>query len=126
MSPDFTETFARLRAIMLDAAPDMKLAVDTATNLTLRTHWQERRTKQPAWFGMVEVKKTYVSFHLMPLYTLPALNALVPAELEARRQGKTCFNFKTVDEARFESLRTLTATASALEPALRAAIGIVD
>ncbi len=123
MSDTFLEIFVQLRAIMLDAAPGMAIAEDSAANLTLKTHWIEARTGQPAWFGWIAIKKSYVAYHIMPLYTLPALEAAVPEGLTKRRQGKTCFNVKKADEAVFAQLRELTALAARMEPDLRAAIG---
>lgn len=123
MSDAFPEIFQRLRAIMLAAAPGMVVTEESPTSLTLKTTWPEVRTGEPAWFGWIAVKKGYVAYHLMALYSLPALNDLVPEGLARRRQGKTCFNVKTADEAVFEDLRTLTEAAVRLEPELRAAIG---
>jgi hypothetical protein len=57
-------------------------------------------------FAAVQIKKAYVSFHLMPVYLQPSLLAGVSADLRARLHGKSCFNFKTVD---LELLRELTA-----------------
>lgn len=123
MSDDFPAIFQRLRQLMLDAAPRMVITDDSPTNFTLKTPWIEARTKEPAWFGWIAIKKSYVAYHVMPLYSLPALNDLVPATLEKRRQGKTCFNFKKADEALFDDLRQLTQAAVKMEPDLRAAIG---
>lgn len=123
MSDGFPTVFAQLRALMLAAAPGMVVTDDTATTFTLKTPWLEARTKQPAWFGWIAIKKSYVAYHLMPLYTLPALNELVPASLEKRRQGKTCFNFKTSDDSLFADLRALTDAAVRMEPDLKDAIG---
>jgi hypothetical protein len=123
MSVLFQDIFAELRAIMLEAAPGMTVAEDSPSNLTLKTHWIEARTGQPAWFGWIAIKKSYVAYHIMPLYTLPALEAAVPEGLATRRQGKTCFNVKKTDDAVFAQLRELTALAARMEPDLRAAIG---
>lgn len=123
MSDEFPTIFARLRALMLEAAPGMVVADDSPTNFTLKTSWLEARTNEPAWFGWIAIKKSYVAYHVMPLYALPALNEAVPAVLEKRRQGKTCFNFKKTDDALFDELRKLTQTAAAMEPDLKAAIG---
>lgn len=123
MSDDFPAIFRQLRALMLAAAPGMVVTEDSATVFTLKTPWMEARTKQPAWFGWIATKKSYVSYHIMPLYTLPALNDLIPASLEKRRQGKTCFNFKKVDESLFADVKILTETAAKMEGELRAAIG---
>ena len=91
--------------------------------MLFRSHWIEARTKQPAWFGWIAIKKSYVAYHIMPLYTLPALEAAVPEGLAKRRQGKTCFNVKKADDAVFAQLRALTVLAARMEPDLRAAIG---
>ena len=123
MSVLFQNIFAELRAIMLEAAPGMTVAEDSPSNLTLKTHWIEARAGQPAWFGWIAIKKSYVAYHIMPLYTLPALEAAVPEGLATRRQGKTCFNVKKTDDAVFAQLRELTALAARMEPDLRAAIG---
>lgn len=123
MSDAFPEIFNRLRGILLAAAPGMVVTADTPTNLTVKTSWTEARTGEPAWFGWIAIKKGYVAYHLMSLYSLPALNDHVPAGLAKRRQGKTCFNVKTADDAVFEDLRRLTEAAVAMEPELKAAIG---
>lgn len=101
----------------------MVVTDDSPTNFTLKTSWLEARTNEPAWFGWIAIKKSYVAYHVMPLYALPALNEAVSAALEKRRQGKTCFNFKKTDDALFDELRKLTQTAAAMEPDLKAAIG---
>ncbi|MGL5837507.1 MAG: hypothetical protein ACRCY3_03305 [Sphingorhabdus sp.] len=123
MSDDFPGIFAELRELMLKAAPEMVVTSDTPTNLTLKTPWTEARTKEPAWFGWIAIKKSYVAYHIMPLYLLPALNEAVPPALEKRRQGKTCFNFKKADKALFEDIRLLTEAAVRMEPELKAVIG---
>lgn len=123
MSDEFLAIFATLRSLMLEAAPGMVVTDDTPTNFTLKTPWIEARTKQPAWFGWIAIKKSYVAYHVMPLYVLAALNDAVPPSLEKRRQGKTCFNFKKADPALFEDIRALTKLAAQMEPDLRTAIG---
>jgi len=123
MSDEFPAIFADLRSLMMEAAPGMVVTDDTPTNFTLKTPWIEARTKEPAWFGWIAIKKSYVAYHVMPLYALPALNDAVPPSLEKRRQGKTCFNFKKADPALFEDIRALTRMAVQMEPDLRAAIG---
>jgi hypothetical protein len=53
--------------------------------------------------------KGYVSYHLMPVYTHAELAAKISPALRKRMQGKSCFNFKTVDAALFAELGVLTA-----------------
>jgi hypothetical protein len=78
---------------------DTELYVDTQ-------HIQ--KNKKPLFFGAVQVKKSYVSFHLMPVYVKPELLATVSPELKARMQGKSCFNFAAPEPALFEELAALT------------------
>jgi hypothetical protein len=59
-----------------------------------------------AW---VEIGKSYVSYHLMGIYMNPVLQKAISKNLKTRMQGKTCFNFKTVDEKIFKELDQLTA-----------------
>ena len=119
----FEDVYQRLRAVMLDAAAGQVVAVDEPGNLVVRTAQIDGKTGQPGWFGTVTIKKSYVAYHIMPLYTLAALEAAVPEGLAKRRQGKTCFNVKKADEAVFAQLRQLTVLAARMEPDLRAAIG---
>ena len=48
--------------------------------------------------------KNYVSFYLMSAYALPELLESMSPALRRRKQGKSCFNFTTVDETLFAEL----------------------
>ena len=93
-------------AAKLDAKKDdgSELYVDTK-------HIQ--KNKKPLFFGAVQVKKAYVSFHLMPVYVKPELLEGVSPELKARMQGKSCFNFASTDKLLFKELSGLTKAAFA-------------
>ena len=62
----------------------------------------------PVMFAAVRVGKSYVSYHLMPVYGCPQLVEGLSERLRARMQGKACFNFKAVDPDLVEELRRLT------------------
>ena len=64
--------------------------------------------KKPLWFGGVQIKKNYVSYYLMPVYKNPSLLNGMSPELGKRMQGKSCFNFKTIDKKLFRELALLT------------------
>ena len=66
------------------------------------------KNKKRLWFGGVQVKKNYVSYHLMPVYENPKLLENMSPELKKRMQGKSCFNFKSIDEKLFAELGRLT------------------
>ncbi len=101
--------FGELRARMLRAAATMDTTTDAPGNLVLKAVWLEPGKTEGAWFGAVQLKKNYVSVHLMPIYSEPALRAKVPAELEKRMQGKSCFNFKKPEPELFDRLEELIA-----------------
>lgn len=110
--PSFAETFVALRAIMLPYAANLVLNADRDDAFDLSTeHVMANGT--PLWFGGVQVKKRYVSYHLMPVYVNPALLERLSPALRKRMQGKSCFNFTSVDAALFEELAALTAAAFA-------------
>jgi hypothetical protein len=70
--------------------------------------------KQSMWFGGVRSGKAYASYHLMPLYTHASLMQRLSPALKKRLQGKSCLNFKAVDEALFEELAAITEEAARL------------
>lgn len=67
--------FAVLREIILRSGRGMTLAHDEPGNAILKTSSPEPGKKDAALFGAVQIKKNYVSDHLMPLYASPALTA---------------------------------------------------
>ncbi len=78
-----------------------------ASELYLDTkHIQKNR--KPVFFGAVQMKKAYVSYHLMPVYLKPELLENISTDLRGRMQGKSCFNFAKVDEVLFAELASLT------------------
>jgi hypothetical protein len=107
MKPEFEEVFAALKALMKKHERTLKVLKDEPQEYTLVTKSNSHRG-QPMWFGSVRAGKAYVGYHLMPLYFNPPMNALVTPALKKRMQGKTCFNFKSVDEELFAELKTLT------------------
>ena len=52
--------------------------------------------------------KAYVSYHLMGVYMNTRLLDGLSEQLRARMQGKTCFNFKSLDEVLFRELDDVT------------------
>lgn len=59
-------------------------------------------------FAGVKQQKRYVSFYLMPAYSEPEVAASISPELRRRMQGKSCFNFTSIDEGLFDELADLT------------------
>jgi hypothetical protein len=51
--------------------------------------------------------KSYVAFHLFPVYMFPDLLKGISPELKKRMQGKACWNFKKPEESLFGELGRL-------------------
>ncbi len=68
----------------------------------------------PLFFGGVRVGKNCVRLHLMPVYAAPVLLEGLSPELLARMQGKSCFNFKTLDQLPLGEVKTLVRRSFAL------------
>jgi len=100
------EVFAHLKAILQIFVPPLVVSKDDPENHYLDTV-HTMRNRQPLFFGAVMIKKSYVSFHLMPVYACPTLLEGMSDALKARMQGKACFNFKKVETALFEELTQL-------------------
>jgi hypothetical protein len=103
--PDFDLVFDRLKALTapyakrLDASGDGPLySLDTRHQLP---------NKQKLNFAALRKGKAYVSFYLFPVYMYPELLKDISPALKKRMQGKSCFNFKTVDEPLFKELSQL-------------------
>jgi len=106
----FDETFTALRALFEPHEKGLILKHDTDTNYYL----EETKTgKKPQMFGAVQIKKNYVSVHLMPVYCEPSLLDGMSDALRKRMQGKSCFNFKSPDEFPAKELSTLIAKSAA-------------
>jgi hypothetical protein len=104
---DFQSTFEQLREILRPYEDRLLLKVDAAGAYALHAPFSAKWRRE-LYFAGTEIKKSYVSFHLMPVYMFPDLLSGIPAELKKRMQGKSCFNFKRVEPHRFEMLTGLT------------------
>lgn len=105
--PDFAPVFQSLSTILRKYSKGLSAKVDTVDHLYLERPAATPKSK-PEFFGAVQVKKSYVSYHLMPVYIAPELLDGISPELRARMQGKSCFNFKAVEPALFKELDALT------------------
>ncbi|QNM82232.1 hypothetical protein H8M03_09395 [Sphingomonas sabuli] len=107
MSDAFQTIFERLRPLFARYEGDCVVLKDEAGVYLLGTHEVRAKDGYRTWLGGVEIKKAYVSCHLMPVYFHHALLDDVDPALLKRMQGKSCFNFKTADDALFAELDRL-------------------
>lgn len=104
----FADTFATLRGVLEAYAGELIVQVDKPGNYQLCSRTLKDRAGRPLFVAAVQIKKTYVSFHLMPVYGDPALLKGMSPALRKRMQGKSCFNFTTADPAHVNELAALT------------------
>ena len=110
MPTDFPAIFARLRAILQKNIGRLSAKNNMPTTFCLAGGLHPKH-KMPMDIAWVKIDKNYVSFHLMPIYGCPKLLDDCTGKLKARMQGKSCFNFKSLDESLFSDLDDLTARA---------------
>ena len=105
---EFEAVFRRLRRILEPHAGKFVVSVDKPNHYCLGIPCSPKFGKSfpIAW---VKISTSYVGFHFMPIYFAPTLQKNLSAGLKARMQGKSCFNFKAVDDELFEELKRLTA-----------------
>jgi hypothetical protein len=106
MSSDYTVVFERLKGILEPYAARLVVVRDAPGDYYLDTAHVQVSGK-PLFFGAVRTGRQHVSFHLMPVYTSPALLDGMSVELKRRMQGKSCFNFRKPDEQLFGELAGL-------------------
>jgi len=104
---DSEDIFQHLKGILLPYSSGMVVVTDKPDNFYLNSH-HVMKNKKPMYFGSVKINKSYVSFHLMPVYVFPELLEDISPELQKRMQGKSCFNFKETDAKLFQELKELT------------------
>jgi hypothetical protein len=109
-SKAFAATFAALRGILEPHAKTMIVTVDKPGAYELCSREMTDRIGRPLFVAAVQMRKSYVTFHLMPVYALPELTRGLSPLLRKRRQGKSCFNFTTIEPAQIKELASLTKT----------------
>ena len=107
-SDTFETTFATLRGLLTPYAKELLVQVDKPDTYRLCSRTQTDRIGRPLFVAAVQMKKTYVSYHLMPVYATPELLEKLSPSLKKRMQGKACFNFRTIEPAQAKELSALT------------------
>jgi hypothetical protein len=104
----FLNVFSPLKTILKNYESEMKVMVDSQEHYYLDTNMINEKNKLPIFFASTQIKKNYVSYHLMPVYVYPELLNDISESLKKRMQGKSCFNFKAMNEEHIEELKKLT------------------
>jgi len=97
-------TFELLAGLLRPYAEHMAVKADTDRNFYLE---EDRSTGKLQMFAAVQQKASYVALHVFPVYVRPQLLDTLSADLRARMQGKSCFNFKRSEQVPCEEVRNL-------------------
>jgi hypothetical protein len=106
---DFEAVHDRLRDIILRHRGDLAVTKDGPGGMALEVPGLEG--KPWGYVAGTRMGKSYVSYYLMPVYATPGLMASMSPGLRKRMQGKSCFNFRTVDDDLLAELDELTGKA---------------
>ena len=107
---DFAKTFDTLRGILKREGKKLLVTGDGPDGYQLSSRTMVDRIGRPMFVAAVQINKNYVSYHLMPVYGMPDLLKGLSPSLKKRMQGKSCFNFTTIDATQVRELTTLTRT----------------
>ena len=104
---DLQSVFEQLKSILQNFEPRLLLKVDEPGSYSLDAPYSEKY-KRELFFGAAQIKKNYVSYYLFPVYMFPELLKGMSPELKKRMQGKSCFNFTSIDKELLSELKQLT------------------
>ena len=108
INASFRETFATVRGLLEANAKGLMVHVDKPGEFEMCSTELVDREGRPLFVAAVRIKKNYVSFHLIPVYAFSELLQEMSPSLRKRMQGKSCFNFTTIDPALLKELRAVT------------------
>jgi hypothetical protein len=80
---DLQPVYDALVRILKKYEKNFKVSTDNKGNYQLIGHMSEKFKKE-LWFGGVQIKKNYVSYHLMPIYMYADLVKGISDELKKR------------------------------------------
>lgn len=109
---DGRQVFATLRGLLLAQPGRWVLVHDIAGHVYVNCAPADARGK-PQFFGAVKTSGRRQLFHFMPVYDFPELLAGTSPALRQRMQGKSCFNFESIEPALLAELEALVARGAA-------------
>ena len=113
---DFQAVEARLRRILEPYRDELSVTTEGPNGMVLELPGYEG--KPWGYVAGTRIGKSYVSFHLMSVYTDPELMASMSPGLRRRMEGKSCFNFTKVDEPLMTELEAVAAKGIARHAAM--------
>jgi hypothetical protein len=113
---DFHEIFTRIKKLLVPYGKKMDTRVDKDGQYQLyilnEFEFAGRKFKECYFCGIV-IQKTMVAFYFFPIYTHPA-KFVLPAPIKKNLKGKSCFNFKKMDDEQEKAIAQLLREGEAL------------
>ena len=103
---DLAAVFGRLRQVVAPHIKGLPNLEQTSDSISVDSR-DTAPNGQPLQFLSIVTRTKSVNLYLMPIYVNPELAEALPPGLAKRRQGKSCFNFSSIDEPRFSELSAL-------------------
>lgn len=101
------KNFEKLKSVLSSIDKGLEVKKDEADYYYLNTN--KKIKDKEMFFGAVQIRKSYVAYHLYPVYTNPELLEEISDDLRKRMQGKSCFNFKKeITEEELNGINELT------------------
>src|ERR1017187_3219069 len=100
--PEFDLAFQGLRKVLKPYDKKLRLTKDKPGDYMSESKSLRYQGKPMMFAGITS--KSYVAFHLLPVYMFPDLLDGISPELKKRMQGKACWNFKKPEGALFAEL----------------------
>lgn len=89
------DVFEALAALLRPYANRLCVKVDDGEQLYLE---ENVSCGDQRMFAAVQTKASYISLHVYPIYVQPSLLEGASETLRKQMHGKSCFNFKTLDQ----------------------------
>lgn len=103
---DAPELFAALRALLLPYISSLSVVHDEEGHFYANCARPDAKGKAQ-FFGAVKASGRKHLLHFMPVYDFPELLGKISPALKKRMQGKSCFNFDTLEPALMTELGQL-------------------
>jgi hypothetical protein len=104
----FKITFKKLHGLLKPYEKHFDVVMNKPAAYYLASRTAKTRSGAAIWFGGVQMKKNYVTFHFIPVYASPALAGALSPALKKRMHGKGCFNFTEIEPAQLKELAAFT------------------
>ncbi|CAN4277978.1 hypothetical protein LJR125_000839 [Pseudoxanthomonas sp. LjRoot125] len=98
--------FAGLRELLLPYQDDLQVVHNDPAHFYANCARPDEKGKA-RFFGAVKVSGRKCLFHFMPIYDFPDLLGKISPALKKRMQGKSCFNFESMDQDLVAELKGL-------------------